>query len=181
MVHITALLMVKNESSRIRVSLKSLVGKVDRIAIHDTGSTDNTVGICERFGRSHNIDLRINTGKWVNFCVSRNESIEWVESMTTDWILFLDSNDELRLKNGKTLHEIAMESESVSELSRRGSDNENTTTRGPLVHGIYATQRLFMRSHQTTIDYVNIKLIRTGLGWRYESPVHEYLTGCAGQ
>ena len=43
MVHITALLMVKNESKRIGVTLESLnVDCIDRIAVYDTGSGDNT-------------------------------------------------------------------------------------------------------------------------------------------
>ena len=65
MVHITALLMVKNESKRIGVTLESLnVDCIDRIAVYDTGSGDNTLDICRDFTCK---ELVIKEGPWINF------------------------------------------------------------------------------------------------------------------
>lgn len=52
--HITALVMVKNESLTIERTLDSLFNddatcKVDRIAIFDTGSTDDTLEKCKTY------------------------------------------------------------------------------------------------------------------------------------
>ena len=69
MVHITALLMIKNESDRIAVTLESLnVDCIDRIAIYDTGSGDDTLDICNSFT---NKEMVIKEGPWINFEFSR--------------------------------------------------------------------------------------------------------------
>lgn len=75
--HITALVMVKNESLTIERTLDSLFNddatcKVDRIAIFDTGSTDDTLEKCKTY--ANKTDLVTKEDEFVDFSVSRNKS-----------------------------------------------------------------------------------------------------------
>ena len=64
------LMMVKNESKRLHVSLKSVIGSVDAIIIFDTGSTDNTIDIIKNFSEKNKINLYLIQGDFVNFSIS---------------------------------------------------------------------------------------------------------------
>lgn len=152
--HITALVMVKNESLTIERTLDSLFNddatcKVDRIAIFDTGSTDDTLEKCKTY--ANKTDLVTKEDEFVDFSVSRNKSRDWVESLGTDWILFLDSNDELRNADGmrKFLDEAPAE-----------------------IDGYYTLRHLKMPDD--TIKFKTVNLQRAGRGWTYYGPVHEY-------
>jgi len=144
---IFALLMIKNESATIRYSLKSLNNKVDNVYIYDTGSTDDTIKICKEFE-----NVVIAHGPWVNFEVSRNAALEWVESQVPShsWVLLMDSNDELRGDLRKA-------------LSSREADK--------VACGV---QQLWESTSSTSINKV-LRIIKTGEGWRYKYPVHEFL------
>ena len=56
-IHIALLMMVKNEKKRLHVSLESVKDVVDSFVIYDTGSTDNTMEICEEYANKFNIPL----------------------------------------------------------------------------------------------------------------------------
>jgi glycosyltransferase involved in cell wall biosynthesis len=45
---IILLLMIKNESRIIERCIKHAIGHVDAVSVLDTGSTDNTVEVCQR-------------------------------------------------------------------------------------------------------------------------------------
>ena len=47
MVHIAVLMMVKNETKRLNVSLNSIKDFADSLVIFDTGSTDDTIELIE--------------------------------------------------------------------------------------------------------------------------------------
>jgi len=150
MVHITALLMIKNESDRIAVTLESLnVDCIDRIAIYDTGSGDDTLDICNSFT---NKEMVIKEGPWINFEFSRNKALEWVQNIPdTEWILLLDGNDEL--KNIESLR------------------NELDTNY--LSSGLYLN-REWEKSGVVAKDKI-IRIIRANTGWKYIGCVYEVL------
>lgn len=82
---ITACSIVKNESLNIGRSIESYKNTVDEIIIVDTGSTDNTVEICERYG------AKVLHFEWNdNFSDAKNLAIEHA---TGDWIIFLDADE----------------------------------------------------------------------------------------
>ena len=54
MVHIAVLMMVKNETKRLIVSLNSIKNFADSLVIFDTGSTDDTIEICKNFCDNNN-------------------------------------------------------------------------------------------------------------------------------
>ena len=79
-------MIVKNEAECIVPCLESLEG-ADEIVICDTGSKDNTVEICKKYGTVYT------DYKWAdNFAEARNHSLD---KMTTDWVLIIDADEIL--------------------------------------------------------------------------------------
>lgn len=80
-------MIVKNAADTIRPCLESAHKLVSQIVIADTGCTDNTCEIAREFGAT------IVSFPWVNhFAQARNAALA---PMTTDWVLFLDADEEL--------------------------------------------------------------------------------------
>lgn len=89
-VTISACMIVRDEEKNLDRCLSSIVDVVDEIIIVDTGSTDNTVKIAEKYG------AKIYHSPWQDdFSFHRNESIGYA---TCDWILRIDADEELIIK-----------------------------------------------------------------------------------
>ncbi len=149
---IGAVLMVKNEKKRIHVTLESVIGFVDALIIFDTGSTDNTVEIIRNFSEKHKINLYLIQGAFVNFCASRNVSLNYADKINVHYLLFLDCNDELR------------GGESLRAFAKFSMDKPND--------GFLACQQWFSGQHD---KYFNIRFVKNRAGWRYKGSVHEWL------
>ena len=121
--HIAAVIMVKNESLRLMVTLDSLVGLVDSIVVYDTGSTDNTLEILRKFSEDTGIMLRLLEGHFVDFSTSRNTMLDFADTFDDiDYLMFLDCNDELRDVDGLIRKTIESEKDtSVFLFTRSGS------------------------------------------------------------
>lgn len=152
-------MMIRNEEKTILKSLNSCKDVSSVIRIFDTGSTDDTLSIIETFKTDHpDIDVGIKHGEFVDFAISRNVLLEFVEETTDiDFVLLLDSNDEL--VGGRQLLEYLQ--------TQRDANDENVT-------GYLLRQKWFTGNSMDT--YFNIRLIKGNKGWRYKSPVHEYIT-----
>ena len=82
---ISACYIVKNCAKELQRSLKSLAQYVDEIIVVDTGSTDSTVKVAEKFG------AKILHEPWQNdFSTPRNKALE---AATGRWIVFLDADE----------------------------------------------------------------------------------------
>ena len=79
-VHIAVLMMVKNEHKRLHVSLESIKNVADSLVLYDTGSTDDTIEIAQKFCQKHNIPLRLKQGEFVDFSLSRNVSLDFADT-----------------------------------------------------------------------------------------------------
>jgi glycosyltransferase involved in cell wall biosynthesis len=78
---------VKNEAKNLGRCLASVKPYVDELIVVDTGSTDNTIAIAQRYG------AKIGHFEWCNdFAAARNYANSLV---TGDWILTLDADEEL--------------------------------------------------------------------------------------
>lgn len=100
-------MIVKNEEKHIESCINSVRGYVDEFRILDTGSTDKTLKVLRRLGKklpnfhvsqitpqSHpDYYVEVSGRTRIKFAKARNLSFEGVES---DWILWLDGDDEMR-------------------------------------------------------------------------------------
>jgi glycosyltransferase involved in cell wall biosynthesis len=94
---ISACMMVKNEEHTLERCLKSLKGFVDEIIVVDTGSTDRTVEIAEKY------NARIYHHPWQNdFSLHRNQSLSYAKGR---WVFIIDADEELCLANGNSLQD----------------------------------------------------------------------------
>lgn len=85
---VLAAMIVKNEEAMLPGLLDSLEGLVDGVVICDTGSTDATVAIAERYG------ARVIHREWRNdFAWARNESL--AAAGDAWWILMVDADDRV--------------------------------------------------------------------------------------
>lgn len=80
-------MIVKNEAENLPRCLASVRGVVDEIVVVDTGSTDDTVAVAERFG------ARVFPYAWNDdFSAARNEAVRHARG---EWILALDADEAL--------------------------------------------------------------------------------------
>lgn len=145
-------MMVKDEEKRIHVSLESILNTVCALIIYDTGSTDNTIQIISDFAEKHKINLYLIQGTFVDFATSRNVVLDFADTIDVDFLLLLDSNDELR--GGKELKEFA-----------KIAINKETT-------GFLTCQQWYSGALD---KYYNIRFVKNKSGWRYRGVVHEWM------
>jgi len=140
-----ALLMVKNEASRISVTVQSLQNLVDAIVLFDTGSDDDTIKIVQETSK---IPVHVKIGSFTDFATSRNEALDFADSCGYDYILLVDANEEF-----------------IGSIDRSQLDNAQCW---------YMVYRYKYGPHHSTV-YKNIKLIKSNIGIRFVGKVHEYL------
>jgi len=84
---ISLCMIVKNEEEFLPRCLESIKDLVDEVIVVDTGSTDNTIEIAEKYG------AKVYHHPWENdFSKHRNQSISYA---TGDWIFVLDGDEEV--------------------------------------------------------------------------------------
>jgi len=83
-------MIVKNEEKNLEECLKSVQGLAEEIILTDTGSTDKTIEIAQKYG------AKIEHFPWIkDFSAARNHSIS---KATGRWIIWLDADDRLPQK-----------------------------------------------------------------------------------
>jgi len=143
---ISLCMIVKNEEFFLPKCLNSVKDFVDEIVIVDTGSTDETVKIAERY------NAKIYHHPWENsFSKARNYSLKYA---TSDWIFILDADEELDAKDASGLKTVIYECD-ADLLYLQVLDK---TMEGEVV-SVSNSERVF-RNH---------------LGIKYEGTVHNYL------
>jgi len=151
--HISVLMMVKNEHKRLQVSLESIKFFADSLVIYDTGSTDDTIEIARNFCNQNNIPLRLKEGEFIDFSTSRNVSLDFADTFDDiDFIVLMDTNDELR------------ECSHLRKFCEEYKDKPNT--------GFMICQEWWSGKYDT---YYNLRMIKARQGWRYRGRVHEWL------
>lgn len=87
-------MIVKNESQIIEQTLTNLCNKIkfDYWVICDTGSTDNTVDIINKFFEKENIPGKLYIEEWVDFAHNRTRALEYAFEKT-DLLLVFDADD----------------------------------------------------------------------------------------
>lgn len=141
-------MIVKDEEANISRCLESISSFVDEIIIFDTGSSDQTKAICEKFG------AKIFDYEWNNdFSQARNACIKEASS---DWILWLDADEQLVLKN-------------EFDLRNALSDNKDCIYTVKMYH-VYGSGGLEDKEYHTSHS---IRLFPNGKGLTFEGIIHE--------
>lgn len=95
MIRISLCMIVKDEEEHLPAALESVKGIADEIVVVDTGSTDGTIAIAERWG------AKLVCSEWKDdFAAARNEAIERASGQ---WIMCLDADERLDPASGKLI------------------------------------------------------------------------------
>jgi len=91
-------MIVRNEERWLKDCLESVKKFVDELIIVDTGSTDSTVQIAQRFG------AKVFDHLWNgDFSEARNQSLSYA---TGDWILVLDADEKLARRDAERIRHL---------------------------------------------------------------------------
>lgn len=143
---ISLCMIVKDEERNLPQCLESVKDVVNEIVILDTGSSDGTVKIANKYG------ARTLHRPWNgNFGDMRNYALKHASG---DWILQLDADERLMQEDGQFIKE-AIKNKDVNSIFC----NIINIKGSPIGHTQFYSQRLF----------------RNGLGAFYEGTVHETL------
>ena len=93
---IGVLLMIKNEAKSIAVTLNSTKNYFKHIIVYDTGSSDNTIQIVKDCCKKNTQTLHLKQGIFKGFPESRNESLEFAESVPVSKLILMDAGDEFK-------------------------------------------------------------------------------------
>jgi tetratricopeptide (TPR) repeat protein len=94
-------MIVKNESKIIVRMLKTVLPLIDYYCICDTGSTDNTIETITNFFDDHKITGKIIQEPFKDFGYNRTYSLQQCSDIPADYILLLDADMILDIKNLK--------------------------------------------------------------------------------
>ncbi len=147
---ISLCMIVKDEAENLPRCLESVRGIVDEIIVVDTGSTDETPKIAERYG------AKVVRFEWTgSFSDARNESLKHARG---EWILWLDADEALA--DGK---------EQLRKILEQDSEHDGFIL--PMVSFVG------YRSHREGHVHPAFRLFRNLPGIRFERNLHEQIAG----
>ena len=143
-------MIVKNESRIILRLLDSVKDLIDCYCICDTGSTDNTISLIEKFSKDNNIPGKIIQEPFQNFEYNRSFALKACDEMDADFILLLDA-DMIFWKNPK------ITSSKFKELLTPS-------------HGAF-----YIFQGSNAMHYKNTRIVKNKSGFSYKGVTHEYV------
>lgn len=140
-------MIVKNEAHVILRLLNSVSPIIDYWVIADTGSTDGTQEIIQKFFKEKGIPGQLLQIDWIDdFSYARNKSLEEVEKHV-DYGFWIDADEELII--GPSFDKEKMLSQDFHSVS---------------------LQTVYGR-----VDYTRKNIWKTGMNFKWEGPIHELL------
>lgn len=137
-VTISLCMITKDEEKTIARCLQSVSSVVDEIIVVDTGSTDQTCLIAQKFG------AQVQSFTWNNnFSDARNASLDLASG---DWILFLDADEELAKDSGEILRKAVLDSAMDGyfiKIVNVSGDDSNPETSADMVFRLFRNKPNF--------------------------------------
>jgi glycosyltransferase involved in cell wall biosynthesis len=146
-------MMIKNEEKNLLKTLESVKNIIDSCIMFDTGSEDNTLSILKEWCSSQNKPLYLKEGTFRDFSYSRNELLEYADTIPSEYLLLMDGNDELK--------------EDIKFLQFLQNFKEKTDA--------IMLQQCWL-TNGVTDKYWNIRCVKNNKGWRYFGRVHEWIS-----
>ena len=154
--NIGVLLMVKNEKESIKTTIDSFKDYFYTVIVLDTGSTDNTIEIIRNICKINNQKLFLKETTFISFPESRNDALEFAETINgIDYLILMDAGDEFRTNKTK---------KDLIDIINNIPSNCN--------YGI-VTQRWLNKTDLD--DHCDVRFVRNHKQLRYDTkyPVHE--------
>lgn len=98
---ISCFLIVCNEADRIEASIKPLAGWVDQLIVLDSGSTDGTVDIAQKYAD------KVYQTDWPGYGPQRNRALAYCEH---DWVMNIDADEVVSEELKAEIDEVMSES-----------------------------------------------------------------------
>ena len=159
---ISLCMITKNEEKYLEQCLNSVKDLVGEIIIVDTGSTDKTREIAERF------NAKIFDFKWIDdFSAARNDSLKHA---TKGWILVLDADEVIDEKNSEKIKKMI-----ENEIKFAGFQLEQRSYIENYFEGAYENKSEFepVIKYPFYISNFLVRLFRNNLGIHFRHRVHE--------
>jgi glycosyltransferase involved in cell wall biosynthesis len=102
---LAAVIITLNEESNLNDCLASLQGIVQQIVVLDSGSSDKTLEIAERYGA-----IVKSTSQWHGFGYQKNLALSFA---TTDWVLSIDADERLSFELAEEIRQAIHHPEGV--------------------------------------------------------------------
>ena len=148
MTSLSLCMIVRDEAQNIARCLNSVQGVADEIVIVDTGSTDDTVALCEAMG------ARVWQQPWQDdFSRARNAALDRANG---EWIFVLDADDEVDPRDRLKIRPLL--DDSSADAYFFVTENWVGSLEDPL-----------------SIRYAQIRLFRNRIDFRYEGVIHEII------
>lgn len=152
--NIILLLMIKNESKIIERCITRALEYVDAVCILDTGSTDNTVEICNTFLSMCGKPFKVYVEPFKNFGYNRTVSFQKSQELCKD----------LKWDPDNT-YAMAVDADMIIKPSPKFKDF-NMTLPGYTV-----------MQQNSNLKYYNNRFMRCSYNWKCIGPTHEYWSG----
>ena len=121
-----ASMIMKNEAHNLDRCLTSIRDLCDEIVIVDTGSTDNSIEIAEKYGAK--VFKHPHTEGLFDFSKYRNISLDHCRELKADWCLIIDGDEELRdigITPEKFKRRLTIVTKDVHALAVMGHENQD--------------------------------------------------------
>lgn len=149
-------MLIKDESKNLVKTLESVKDIIESCIMFDTGSEDDTLSILKEWCENNNKVLHLKQGIFKDFSYSRNELLDFADTIDSKYLILMDGNDELKLPE-KFLKYL------------KQHDSQENPSEGLMLQQCWLTSGV-------TDKYWNIRCIRNDRGWRYRGRVHEWIS-----
>jgi glycosyltransferase involved in cell wall biosynthesis len=140
-------MIVRNESKNMIRLLNSVESIIDFISIVDTGSTDNTIDIIQKWYKAHKIPGKVHSEPFVNFGYNRTHSIIKARETFPQASYFLLSDADF-----------------IWEVDVCGKFNKK----------LLFEHKYLVRQNSNNLSYFNIRMLSNEVDWECVGVTHEY-------